>query len=166
MKIPFFNKKTETTIDNTIVAPDNLNEEEKKYVHDNTIDALSHIYKNKNTYKYIMDYPSFIKFADGANLYVLEELPNTKYEMLGEQLYFVHFPKMYKNGEITIFVFGINYNHQLNITYIEKAKMYDNDRKKYYPCHMFRVDAPIEKLHNTMSHIHQALFEFVDKNRK
>ena len=164
MNIPFFKKnKTMNTIIN---APEHLSNEEKTYVHDATISALNSIYKSKNTYKYIMDYTSFIKFADGANLYVLEELPKTKYEMLGRQLYSVHFPKMYKNGEITIFVFGINYNHQLNTNYIEKAKMYDNDSKKYYPCHLFRVNAPIEKLHNTMSHIHEALFEFVNKNKK
>ena len=37
--------------------------------------------------------------------------------------------------------------------------------KQLYHIH-FRVDAPIEKLHDTMITIHETLFEFVNENRK
>lgn len=168
MHIPFFSKKSNNNANDSkiIFAPTHLTKEEKKYVHDKTSFALKNIYKNKKIHKYIMDYTSFTKFSDGANLYVLEELPNTEYKRLDRQLFFYHFLKMYKNGEITIFVFGINYNHQLNISYIKNTNLYNSDENKYYSCNLFQVNAPIEKLHDTMGSIHEALFEFVDKNRK
>jgi len=164
MNIPFFKKnKTMNTIIN---APEHLSNEEKTYVHDATISALNSIYKNKNAEKYIMDYTSCYKFSDGANLYVLEELKHTHYKEIGKQLYHIHFPKMYKDGEITIFTFGVNYCHRLEVIYSKNTKIYDNKNDKFYSCNLFRVDAPIEKLHDTMITIHETLFEFVNENRK